>query len=118
LAVGLAREVDDVNQYVRLVGVAQELVAEALSPMGAGNETGDVDELDRDEPDAVVAVSDTRRTGLVEFGGRTLDADVRLATLGSMVVNGYASSGTSFIVAVAGPPSILLPIGAMLRRPH
>jgi hypothetical protein len=67
---------DDVDDRIGLADVGEELVAEALALRRAGDEPGDVDELDnrRDDPLRL----DDRREGAEPRVGQLDDADVRL----------------------------------------
>ncbi len=56
LGVRPAGEVDDLDEPIRCAEVVQELVTQALSLVGSGNEAGDVDQLDRHPPRAVDAL--------------------------------------------------------------
>ena len=73
---------DDVQQRVALADVGQELVAEALALGRAGDEAGDVVELDRVPDD----VGGARRSSATCSIRSSLTGTT--ATLGSIVVNG------------------------------
>lgn len=55
LSVGGAADVDDVDEGVGVAQVVEELVAQTLALVGAGNEAGDVEQLDGDAALAVDA---------------------------------------------------------------
>jgi len=77
-----------VDQHVGLVQVGEELVAQAATLVGAGDEAGDVDEAHRDEPDAVVAVARVGRAAWSNSGAAQSTRTYASPTLGSMVVKG------------------------------
>ncbi len=80
--IGCSRKVDDMDQHIGLVEVGQKLVAESISLVCARNQPGHVDEFGRYKTGTVATDANVRRTGFVELGGRTLDANVRLADTG------------------------------------
>ena len=67
---------DDVHDRVGLADVGEELVAESLALVGAGDESGDVVELDRVRDD--LRRFDRVRDGVEPFVGHRDDGDVRL----------------------------------------
>ena len=66
----------DMGDRIRLTDVGEELIAEALTFRGAGNQTGDVDELHRCRDD-FRGLHDTGEHVEARIGHRH-DADVRL----------------------------------------
>lgn len=79
-----ARDVDDVDEGVGVAEVVEEFVAEAFAFVGAGDEAGDVEELDGDGAAAVKAgaVVGFAAGGDVVAGAGTVDLEVADGTLG------------------------------------